>query len=89
MKRPKTCQLVDWVEQGRGHLDDIVLTEFPDLGPKLIIGQCNDNTSVDHTATISPNNVFIVEYQSKHPASLASHQERLASLKPWKRPKIA
>jgi hypothetical protein len=49
------------VKQGRGQLDDIVLVKLPDLCPKLIICEHDDNASVDHAAIIGPSYLFVVE----------------------------
>jgi hypothetical protein len=79
------------VEKEGGQLDDIVLVKLPDLCPKLIICERDDNASVDHAAIIGPNYLFVVEDQAKHfaagllPMAPGSDRRRLLSELPQRR----
>lgn len=54
------------MKQGGGQLDDIVLVQLPDLCPKLVVTERDDNASVDDAAIIRPSHPFVVEDQAKH-----------------------
>ena len=73
------------MEQGGGQLNNIVLAKLPDLCPKRIICERDDNASVDHAAIIGPSYLFVVEDQAKHfatglqPMALGSDRRCLSS----------